>query len=435
MYSTPMFAPLLILFGLLLLCLVSATTAAPFFSYFFAFVPLTLAAGLILISRALPPGETRHLADLLPWPLAFIAILPALLMILQILPWPYGGHPVWASVRAGFPSGVSGHISVDIGATAVALVSYLSVIGMVLFSSALSVNRERAERILFGLTVVAVLISLACLADDLWGTEIIALRDEGLDCACLGIPLTAACGLLLFERYETRHFKRGQSGRDYHYRAYSVLCLAGFGICVGAIAVARSGSLAFAAGSGFLTFVAVAVIRRWALGRLGGIAIGGTAAIMAAALVTISASDPDPRFAFVKKDAASVELTRRILNDTPTFGVGAGGFSALLPIYRSRSIPSYEMRAATTAAKLSIEMGKATLWFAVLGASYAVYWLLSGATSRGRDSFYAAAAGACLIALLNLAFINIGLTGFAIPYLMAAILGLGLAQSKSRSAA
>src|SRR5208282_4341932 len=104
-----------------------------------------------------------------------------------------------------------------------------------------------------------------------------------------------------------------------------------------------------------------------ALGRLGAAAIGMTAAVIAIALVTVAASDPDPRFAFVKKDATTIELSQRILNDAPFFGYGAGNFRALVPIYQSSNAgsPRYT-ESVTAAAKLSVEMGKAMLWFAVL---------------------------------------------------------------------
>jgi hypothetical protein len=208
--------------------------------------------------------------------------------------------------------------------------------------------------------------------------------------------------------------------------------LTGFVICASAVAVPKSGSLIFATGAGLLTFIAVAAIRRWALGRVGALAIGITAAVIAVALVTVAASGPDPRFAFVKKDPATVELSERILNDAPFFGDGAGTFSALLPIYQSSHAGPRNAEAVTAAARLSIEMGKVMLWFAVLAASFAVFKFLRGASRRGRDSFYAAAAGACLVTLMNLAFVNVDLSDTAIVLLSATIFGLGLVQSKSR---
>jgi hypothetical protein len=91
------------------------------------------------------------------------------------------------------------------------------------------------------------------------------------------------------------------------------------------------------------------------------------------------------------------------------------------------------VEAVTAAAKLSIEMGKVMLWFAILAASLAVFHLLRGAARRGRDSFYAAAAGACLVTLMVQAFIFSYLSGWAVVLLSATIFGLGLTQSKSRT--
>ena len=148
--------------------------------------------------------------------------------------------------------------------------------------------------------------------------------------------------------------------------------------------------------------------------------------------MTVAASDPDPRFAFVKKDATTIELSQRILNDAPFFGYGAGNFSALVPIYQSTTAGPRYTESVTAAAKLSVEMGKAMLWFAVLAASLAVFHLLRGAARRGRDSFYAAAAGACLVTLMIQAFITATLAGTGIVLLSTTIFGLGLTQSKSR---
>jgi hypothetical protein len=425
---------LIILLGLLGLCPVIVTVDGPIFPYL---IPLLLAAGLILVSFKLTAVEAQHLSKVVSRPFVLIAAFPVVLMIIQILTLPFLANPVWTSVSPGFRHGITGSISVDVGATVIALVYYLSAVGMVLLASAVAINRERAESILIGTTAVAVFISLACLVQDLFlenlfGINILLHRSQAFDIACLGVTLSAACGLLVFERHETRRTNNSLTRKKFQF--LMVACVTGFVICAGAVAETRSGSLIFATGSGFLTFGAAVAIRRWALGRLGTAAIGITAAVIAAALVTVAASDPDPRFAFVKKDAASVELTQRILNDAPFFGDGAGSFRALLPIYQSTNTGSAGPGAVTAAAQLSIEMGKMSLWLAVLAASFAVFALLRGASHRGRDSFYAATAGACLVTLMNLAFVNIGLAGTAIVLLSAAIFGLGLSQSKGRVA-
>ncbi|MDQ6701874.1 MAG: hypothetical protein M3Z96_01600 [Pseudomonadota bacterium] len=420
---------LAILLGLLSLCPAIVTVDGPVIP---CLIPLLLAAGLILVSVKLPPGEAQHMPTVVSRPFLIVAAFPAVLMIMQILPLPFLANPVWTSVSSGFPHGVVGSVSVDIGATAIALARYLSAIGAILLAAAVAINRERAEVVLIGTAAATVLISFAALFHDLFGFSFLAMREEAVDCACLGVTLSAACALLVLERHETRRYNPGQTQKKL--LLASLACLAAFLICAGAVAATRSGSLTFAAASGFLTFCAVVTIRRWALGRLGAAAIGVTAAVIGAALVTVAASDPDLRFAFVKKDTAAVELTQRLLSDAPFFGDGAGSFGALLPIYQPSNSGSSDAGAVTVAAKLSIEMGKATLWISVVAASFAVFVLLNGALRRGRDSFYAAAAGACLVTLMNLAFVNVGLAGAAIALLSATIFGLGLIQSRRRVA-
>jgi hypothetical protein len=423
----PMPSALIILLGLLGLCPAIVTVGGPALPYL---ILLLLAPGLILVSLKLGPGEAEHMSKIVSRPFLLAAAFPAVLMIIQILPLPFLANPVWTSVSPGFRHGITGSISVDVGATSIALVRYLSAVGMVLLAAAVAVNRERAESILIGATAATVFISFACLLHDLFGLNVVVALDEARDCACLGVILSAACAILVFERHETRRSNSSQARKKFSVSMGA--CLTAFVFCAGAVAATRSGSLAFAAGSGLLTFIAVAAIRRWALGRLGAAAIGITAAVVAAALVTVAAGDPDPRFAFVKKDPVSIELTQRILSDAPFFGDGAGSFTALLPVYQTSNLDSPTVEAVTSAAKLSIEMGKAMLWIAILGTSAAVFILLRGASRRGRDSFYAAAAGACLVTLMNLAFVNVGLSGSAMALLSAAIFGLGLIQSKGR---
>jgi hypothetical protein len=418
---------LAILLGLLGLCPAIVIVGGPVIPYF---IPLLLAAGLILASVKLAPGEAEHMTTVISRPFVLAAAFPAALMILQMLPLPFLANPVWTSVSPGFQRGITGSISVDIGATAIALVRYLTAVGMVALTAAVAINRERAESVLIAATAATVFISVASLLRDFFNLNVLVMRDEGRDCACLGVTLSAACALLVFERHETRRSNSNQARKKFPFAMAA--CLAAFVICAAAVWATHAGSLAFAAGSGFLTFNAVAAIRRWALGRLGAAAIGVTAAVIATALMGVAAGDPDPRFAFVKKDPVAIELTQRILNDAPFFGDGAGTFPALLPVYQTSNSGSRD--AITVAAKLSIEMGKAMLWAAVLGTSFAVFILLRGAARRGRDSSYAAAAGACLVTIMNLAFIGIGIFGPAIALLTAAIFGLGLIQSKGRVA-
>jgi hypothetical protein len=433
-----MFIAFAVLLGLVSLCPAILTVEGAVLP---CLIPLLVAIGLVAASLRLPTGEAQRLANLIR-PFIIPAAIPALWMLLQMLPLPLWriqpwslisglAHPVWASVAAGFPGGDGGSITVDIGATAIALAHYLSFVGVIILATAVAINRDRAESVLVSVTAATVLIALVVAYADLFGVGPFAARDEALNCACLGVILSAACASLVFERREARRTKPERRGSRPSLALLT--CLAAFLICAGAVVAARSGSLLFAASCGLALFGAVVLVRRLDLGRWGAAAIAVTAIVIASALVTGAAGNSsDPRLAFVKKNAASIELTQRILADAPFLGDGAGTFDAMLPIYQSADPAAADSKAVTAAAKLSIEMGRPILWLAVIAAAITTLVLLRGAAKRGRDSFYPTAGAACLVTLTVLAFVNVGVFGAALPSLAGVILGLGLAQSKGR---
>ena len=72
------------------------------------------------------------------------------------------------------------------------------------------------------------------------------------------------------------------------------------------------------------------------------------------------------------------------------------------------------------------------LWLIVAATASIILVLLRASLQRGRDSFYAAMAASGLLTISLLAFVNAGLFGTATGIIFSAMLGLGLAQSKSR---
>src|SRR5208337_5447535 len=178
-----------ILLALLSLCLAIITVDGPIFVFL---IPFLVAAGLVLVSVKLSASETQHMSEVVSRPYVIGAAIPAVLMIIQILPLPFLANPVWTSVSPGFRNGIIGSISVDVGATAIALVNYLSAVGMLLLTAAVAINRDRAESILIGTTAAAVFIAFACLLQDLilqdlFGSNILAHRESAFEIVCLGV--------------------------------------------------------------------------------------------------------------------------------------------------------------------------------------------------------------------------------------------------------
>ncbi|WP_395664261.1 hypothetical protein [Methylocella sp.] len=421
-----MFVALGFLLGSIALCVATSFLEATLLP---ALPPLLVATGLLLAVWSAPAADLARLRSLL-WPIAIGAAIPALWMIVQMAPMPLAfAHPVWSSVAAGYPSPRFGALSVDIGATALALVRYLTLVGAFVLTTLLTFNRERAEAVLIALGAAATVVALLSIIFDLAGAP---EREEAQSVACVGLVLTAALASYVLERHETRRAKLGMTTAKFLYPM--IATAVAFVICAAAVALSRSGSLYFAAACGFGSFAALVLVRRLNLGRWGAGALAATGAVIALTLISGAAGGAEPRLAFVKKDPATVELTQRILIDTPISGSGAGTFASVTPIYASTAPDAPEPRAATAAAQLSIEMGRFMLWAALAVALLSSAWLARAASKRGRDSFFAAAAASSLVALTILAFINVSLFAPALPFLAATMLGLGVAQAQSRGA-
>jgi hypothetical protein len=121
-----------------------------------------------------------------------------------------------------------------------------------------------------------------------------------------------------------------------------------------------------------------------------------------------------------------------MLDDAPILGTGAGTFAALAPLYREIDDPPSDSPSPTAAGAVAIELGKPMLWLIVAATIGLMLFVLRASVVRGRDSFYSAMTGSCLLTLLLMGFTNSGLLETVPALLATTVLGLGLAQSKSR---
>jgi hypothetical protein len=401
-----------------------------------ALVAGIVGAALIIVARSMRQGEAGFLVPLVR-PLAAVAAVPTLLVLIQVLPLTLFAHPIWASAAEALGRPVAGAISIDPGASLISLSQYLSMTGVAFLSAAVALDRQRAEWLLFALAGACAAIALIVLAHDvffsgLWLTAF--AHAQAIDCASMGAIIAGAACLRTFERYKNRRAAPGRS-------IPILLWIFGAGaaalvICAAASILGGTYWAIFALGCGLVSIACVWIIRRFALGLWSTMSVAVVALGIAIFLV---AANPTERgrgvpLAFAAAPSASVTaLSERMLDDAPFVGTGAGTFAALAPIYREIDDPPPGPAAATAAATFAIELGKPMLWLMVAAAGGAIVILLRAALRRGRDSFYPAMGGSCLIAILLLAFTNAGLLGTATSLITAAALGLGFAQSKSRS--
>ncbi|EJW11985.1 putative permease [Rhodovulum sp. PH10] len=366
---------------------------------------------------------------------AVVAAIPVLVMALQLLPAPGLGNPIWASAAAALGQPLTERITIDLGASVGAIGFYLVAAATAIATVGVASDRHRAEWLLFALTGVGTLMAATAVVHDLTGSTFLGetgmptrgVFDAG---AALGVVFAATTANLAVERYETR---RGRAAMT------TVQLIEGLSLSLGALLVCAlavgffsGGLLAFAAGCGFATFAVSVAVRRLGMGAW--VSTGLAAAVLAAAAMIAAGNwsgeaDIALRFAATSGVLASEQ---RMVSDAGAGGSGAGTWPAVHRLYR---MPDEPVRPPpTTAARIEVEFGWPALWGAIVLAVLLVAELVAGALGRGRDSFYSSGAAAAVVVVAIETFRDASLFTPTITIVAAVTIGLGLAQSKSRSA-
>jgi hypothetical protein len=400
-------------------------------------VAAVLAVATAFVAKSVRPGEGGHLLTLAR-PIAIAAAVPALWLAIQLLPLGSIGlsHQIWNNAEAALGRPTRGSISIDIGATLVSLCRYLCAVAVLFLAIAVAIDRRRAGWMLFWLLAATVAIAAMAVARHLGGFAFAdddadtTLRAQAMDCIALGVILAAAWAIRARERWEMRAAKRHASIIDF---VVSLIALAACGL---SLMWGGADSVLVAAGYGLATVAAVVVIRWFSLGPWGYVAIAAAALVATIAIVANhDARAGDLTLAFAADaPAALLAVTQRILADVPWAGTGAGTFADLLPTYRDAGDALTGASAPTAAATMAVELGRSMLAAIVVAAAAGATALMRAALKRGRDSFYAAAGAGCLVAIVILGFTNAGVFATAPSIILAAVLGLAVAQSKSRRA-
>jgi hypothetical protein len=397
---------------------------------------------LLLLLPSAPEGDVRSSLAIFK-PLTVAALLPAAWMLLQILPLPAGSieHPVWRSAAAALPdSSLSGHISIDLGFTLRSLFGYLSLISLAFITCILTRNRERAETILATLCAITTFIALELLlfrdlaalkpansTDDLT-SSLVAL-------SAFGVVLNLAFVVRAAGRYETRSGRPGQPVRSFV--SLMLLGTTGAVICLMALISHATYDVLIDTAFGLVVVGLVILIRRLNLARW------TSATLCAAVLVTCGGvvalrfaanSSLSPLFRFAKiQSADAVAATLRMIADANWTGSGVGTYQALAAIYRDAD-GAPGPAAINTIASIVLEWGRTGMLMVFLLVIQLLVKLFRGALARGRDSFYATAAAACLVIAFCEAFCDASLTTVTVQMTAAIIVGLGLAQTTGRKA-
>lgn len=399
---------------------------------------LIVAIMLLLLPGAPAADVQRSLAIFRP--LAATAALPALWIVVQMIPVPPGtiDHPIWRSAAAALSESLFGHVSIDLGFTLRALFGYLSLVALTFGTIVLTRERERAETLLFGLCAITTFVAVELILFENVPTLSPARPPSDFKAvlsalAAFGAILNAALTVRTIERLQTR-----TSDQPHALRNHIGMMLAGIGgaiVCLVALTRSTTYDVLIAAAFGVTVLGLVILIRRLSLRRWTAATICAAVFIACMGMVALRvAASPSasPLFWFARfnsSDATAAAL--RMMADANWVGAGVGNYSALAAIYRDAT-GAPGPTAITTLMSVILVWGRIGLLVLILLMLQLTVILFRGALSRGRDSFYAAGAAGCLVTGLCQAYCDASFTEVVVQMMAAIVIGLGLSQSVGR---
>ncbi|MGY8667470.1 hypothetical protein Q3C01_34665 [Bradyrhizobium sp. UFLA05-109] len=362
--------------------------------------------------------------------LALAILVPIIWMIGQIIPSPVSSlaNPIWSSAAIALNEpALSGHISIDPGATLHSLVWYLAIFAVIVATVLVTKDRRRAELILLVLTAAATLVALSFFlgrADQLAATSgMVALT------ALLAALANGAVVAMAVERH------LNHSETIFPVSATRLLQMllgvCGIAVSVGAIVALGQRQLLSLAGLGFALMLCVAVVRRlglrpWLARILALTLIAATGAGLAR-----SGASTD-LLGLAESSDESLAVAQRALSGPPWVGNGVGSFAEISRVYSDFGT-SGPVMPPSAAISIVIEWGRPALLVLAALALQLFFFNLRGAVGRGRDSFFASLAAAGVLCALCASFVGPGLLTPVVQIILAVMVGLGIAQCTGRT--
>jgi hypothetical protein len=213
------------------------------------------------------------------------------------------------------------------------------------------------------------------------------------------------------------------------------LGITGIVVSLASFAAFGKGMLFGLTGLGFATMLFVATARRLGF-RPWPSAILAAVLIAMAAVATLSLAQSTPfvdLLDFVRyDDQASLAVARRAMSDSSWTGSGVGTFARVARIYQDYGAGS-TLAAPSTAVLVAIEWGRVAVPILAGFTLQLFLFALCGAVGRGRDSFFASATAAIVVVALCESFVDVSMLNPTAQIMLAAVIGLGLAQSTGRT--
>jgi hypothetical protein len=424
----------------LLTILLAATPVLAFSDSTFgqdAFAVVT--AAMLVVAAMAPPSDITATIRLLKG-FSFAILFPILFMVFQLAPLPFASlaNPIWPAAAAALnePS-LWRHVSLAPGNTLRGLMLYLAVLSLVIATVIIARDRQRAQTTLFILCAVTGLMSAEALLGQLnlfagvfpvGGT----VAATFVAASAMGSLVNAAAIVMAVERHLRQSEPEISHSSPLLLQLF--LGLAGVAICLAATTSLAPGSVTVATAFGLALILLVVIARRfalypWSIGVL--LVILATVGIGIVAQRFNNFADAILGFA-TSASPDSLTLARRALSDSSWLGSGVGTFSLLAKVYQDFGAAPI-LDPPSTMVGVAVEWGRPALLILAISAIQVFAGTLRGALRRGRDSFYPAAAAACVAVVLFEAFCDPSLTHLTVQTIFAVIVGLGVSQSAGRT--
>lgn len=375
-----------------------------------------MAVAMIAMAPSLRTSAIEKLKVLLRPVLLGVLFVPFGWMLLQVTPIPALSDPVWATTSSALNLPISGHITIDVGATLLSMVRYSALLATAVTVAASSSDRQSAKRLLYILTGIAAFVAAIQI---LHGSDLGCSEGDyvgGILISSFGVILSCAMGIRVHgEPSIKRKWGLAASG-------------AALVLCTSSIVQLGDTTVLLAALSGAGIPISIFVIRRWSLSRWGQAGVGVTVLMLFLGFLAIVQIKGDAFPAVALKCDLPTEL---MLSEVPLFGRGAGSAEDLLPVYRDLNHGSTQQGPGAVSL-IIVEMGRIFLGLFILALAAGVMMLLRSSLNRIRDYVYAASGAGILVAVVIAMFITID--PLSLPSSLLATTALGLAWAQSRSA-
>jgi hypothetical protein len=391
-----------------------------------------IAAALLLLLLAFRASQEdlkitarllRSMAPALLFPLAW--------MVLQIAPLNLFSNSIWPTASVALNEPLSGHISIEPGATIRSLFAYLTAASLTVATMIFTRDRERAETTLLVMCALTTFMSVVVFLGQFQILSVPNTTTFIAICA-LGAVVNVAAAVRIIER----RLSRREDVASLSTVLWFCLGLAAAASCLAAILVAGRGSIAIVAAFGIAVVLLVGTSRLLALGPAISSLLFVILAVAVVGTITLRFEESQTVIAILRFATSapgdSLSVTQRALSDAKWVGSGVGTFDALVPIYRDFGTRTM-IEPASTIAKILIEWGRAPSIILVLIAVQLSVVLFAGALRRGRDWFFPAAAAGAIVVLFCEVFCDSSLTHPLSQILVAVILGLGFSQTIGRT--